>query len=85
VDDSTTAGVAGAGIFGFFCLFYIVLLVLVLAAKIFWIIMIIDVARREFPEQNTKLVWLLVVIFGSFIGALVYNFVGKPQGRLPAR
>ena len=52
---------------------------------IFWIVEVVDVARRVFPDQNTKLVWLLVVVLAHGIGALVYYFVGKNQGVLPGQ
>ena len=49
---------------------------------VFWIVEIVDVVRRDFNDDNTKIIWLLVVIFGHLIGALVYYFVGKNQGTL---
>ena len=70
-----------AGIFllyGFFAL-------LALASFVFWIVEIVDVARREFRDPNTKLLWLLVVIFAHGLGALVYYFAGRPQGWLPGQ
>ncbi|KPJ62604.1 hypothetical protein AMK68_04715 [candidate division KD3-62 bacterium DG_56] len=58
-----------------------------LAALAFWIWMIVDCARREFDDPNTKLVWLLVIILTwlviPLVGAIVYYFAGRPQGRLP--
>ncbi len=82
-DAAGAAGAAGAGLFGVFCFIWIILAAAIIAAKVFWIITIVDVARRKFPEENTKIVWLIVVIMGSFIGAIVYHVVGKPQGTLP--
>jgi len=59
-----------------------------LAALAFWIWMIVDCARREFDDGNTKLVWMLVIILTWFImplvGTIIYYFAGRPQGRLPA-
>ena len=63
--------------------FYIFFILLALASAVFWIVEIIDVARREFPQPNTKTLWLLVVVLGHGIGALVYYFAGKPSGWLP--
>ena len=54
-----------------------------IAATVFWVVEIIDVARREFTDQTTKLVWLLVVILLHLLGAIIYYFAGKPQGWLP--
>ena len=69
-------------IIGFFVLYGIFIL-LALASVVFWIIEIVDVARRQFPDQNAKTLWLLVVVLGHGIGALVYYFAGKPLGWLP--
>ncbi|MEO7714883.1 MAG: PLD nuclease N-terminal domain-containing protein [Capsulimonas sp.] len=57
---------------------------LALATTIFQIVEIVDVVRRDFNDDNMKIVWLLVIIFTHFIGALVYYFVGKSQGTLRA-
>lgn len=63
---------------------------LYLAALAFWIWMIVDCARREFDGSNTKLVWMLVIILASWVipipalGAIIYYFAGRAQGRLPA-
>ena len=62
----------------------IILAVLVgLVSTVFWIVELVDVLRREFPEPNTKLVWVVVILFTHALGALIYYFVGKEQGRLP--
>ena len=42
---------------------------------IFWIIMIVDAAKRKFAESNDKIVWILVLVLVGWIGALVYYFV----------
>jgi len=50
-----------------------------LAATIFWIIMLIDLVQRDFPanKENEKLLWILVVLLGNGIGAIIYYFVVK--------
>ena len=53
------------------------------AATVFWIVEIIDIARRRFENDTMKIVWLLVVCFSHVIGALVYFFVGRSMGTLP--
>lgn len=68
-----------AGIFLFWGFF----ILLGLASFVFWIVEIVDVARREFRDSNTKLLWLLVVILAHGLGALIYYFAGRPQGWLP--
>ena len=77
VHDPATALFAG------FAFIWVLVAILGLALTVFWIVEIVDVLRREFPDPTLKIVWLLVVIFLHGLGALVYYFVGKPQGRLP--
>ena len=72
----------GAIVGGFFAVWGLVL-VTGLAFTVFWIVEIIDVLRRDFVEPFNKIIWLLVVFFLHGLGALIYYFVGKPQGRLP--
>lgn len=67
---------------GFFLLYGFIIL-LSLVSFVFWVVEIVDVARREFKDSNTKLLWLLVVVLAQGLGALIYYFAGKPQGWLP--
>jgi hypothetical protein len=43
-----------------------------------WVWMIIDCATHE-PSGRDKIVWILVVILGSCIGALIYFLVRRPN------
>ncbi len=65
------------GLFGLFWLVWIILFGLFIGLFIFWIMMIVDVAKRKFPEQNQQLVWILVVVLASYLGAIIYYFVVK--------
>ena len=50
---------------------------------IFWIYMIVDCARRKFLNKTEKIIWIVVVVLGSWIGALVYLLVvrmNNPKG-----
>lgn len=75
----------GTGLVVGIILLYGFFILLALASFVFWVVEIIDVARREFPQPNTKTVWLLVVIFGHGLGAVIYYFAGKPAGWLPGQ
>jgi hypothetical protein len=46
---------------------------------ILWIWMIIDCATKEPSTGNNKIVWILVIIFTHWIGALIYLLVRRPQ------
>jgi hypothetical protein len=58
---------------------------LILSVAFLWIIpavlALIDIARNEFTGNN-KVIWILIVAFGSFIGPLLYFAVGRSQ-KLP--
>ena len=63
-------------IFGLVELF--VLLVVVLGAA-FWVWMIVDSATKESDEGNTRLVWVIIIVFSGCIGAAFYFFARRPQ------
>ncbi|NEV94933.1 PLDc_N domain-containing protein [Psychroflexus sp. YR1-1] len=39
---------------------------------------LIDIARSEFSGNN-KVVWVLIVLFTNFLGAVLYFFIGRKQ------
>ena len=59
------------------------ILAFVLLPTLFWVVMLVDVVRRRFADPTIKLIWVLVVIFTHFVGALVYYVVGRKQGVAP--
>ncbi len=44
-----------------------------------WVWMIVDCATREPDEGNDKLVWILVIVFTHWVGALIYLRVRRPE------
>ncbi len=48
---------------------------------ILWIWMIVDCATNEPSEGNDKVIWILVIIFTHWIGALIYLIVRRPTRR----
>lgn len=54
-------------------------LVFVIGGTVFWVIMIIECATKESSQGNTKLIWILIIVFTHWIGALIYYFVRRPQ------
>jgi len=66
---------------GFEILLVLLLLPFMLAAFVFWFWMLIDCAVKE-PSDTQKIVWVLIILFTHFVGALIYLFVRKiPRGR----
>ncbi len=51
-----------------------------LGAFIFWIWMLVHAITNKGLSDTEKIVWVLVIIFVHFIGALIYFFVGRPKG-----
>lgn len=51
-----------------------------LAILAFWIWMLIHAITNKGLTDTEKIVWVLVIIFVHFIGALIYFFVGRPKG-----
>lgn len=44
---------------------------------IFYIWMLVDCAKRKFKEENSKVVWILVIALAGLIGAIIYYFAVK--------
>lgn len=51
--------------------------ILFLATSLFWIWMVVDCALNPALTGTDKVVWILVIIFLHFIGALIYYLVGR--------
>ncbi|MVM31830.1 hypothetical protein GO755_17410 [Spirosoma sp. HMF4905] len=43
------------------------------------IIALVDIIRSEFKGTNDKLIWVIIVLFLNFLGALLYFFIGRNQ------
>jgi hypothetical protein len=72
--DSTPVFVGLLGIF-------LVLMIVVVASALFafWVWMLIDALRNKALTDNEKLVWVLVIVFLHFLGALIYFFVARSR------
>ena len=50
-----------------------------LLGTIFWIVEIVACVTKESSEGNTKIVWLLIILFTHFLGAALYYFIRRPE------
>ncbi|HLA43925.1 MAG TPA: PLDc N-terminal domain-containing protein [Aggregatilineales bacterium] len=66
------------GVTWFFSLLIFVPIILLLTT-IFWVWMIVDCAVNEPPNDNNKIVWILIIIFTHIIGAIIYFLIRRPQ------
>ena len=56
----------------------VILLVLALGF-VFWIWMLTEAATKEAADSQERLIWVLIVLLSSIIGAAIYFFVRRPQ------
>lgn len=56
-----------------------ILIVLSLLLTALWVWMLVDCLVNEPSEGNQKLVWVIVIIFTNWLGALIYLFFRRPQ------
>ena len=68
-------GGAAAGVFGagFLC----VLVLFGIGSFIVWLYALIDAIKNPRLSDQQRLIWVLVIVFTHFIGALIYLIVGK--------
>lgn len=76
------AGVAAAGIGIAMILFWLLFFGV---GFVIWLWALIDVIRRQFPNQNDKTLWLIVVILLYWIGGIVYLIAGRKKGTIPGK
>ena len=60
-------------------IFIIPLFLIGLGLFAFWVWMLVDCLTNQGLPGTEKLVWVLVIVFTHFLGALIYLFVGRPK------
>ena len=55
----------------------ILLICLMIYPIMFWFRMFLDCIDRDFKKDVDKLIWMLIIIFGSFLGAILYYYYVK--------
>lgn len=82
-DLSNEAGAAAAGAMGLgLVIFFIIMAIIGLVAFIFWIWSIIDCVKRDFPGDNEKILWLVIIIILGVLGSLIYLIAGRKKGTI---
>ena len=56
----------------------LIIAILVLGSVIVWIWSLIDLLRAP-TTSDTKILWLLVIVFLGIIGSLLYIFIQRPK------
>lgn len=52
-------------------------LMLIIYPIVFWIRMLIDCINRDFNKENDKIIWILVILLGNMLGAILYYYCVK--------
>ncbi len=69
--------------FGAFGVLWLLMFAFIIAVMVLWVWMLVDVGRRQFTDDNTRLMWVLIIVLAGWIGAIIYYFVGRKQGHMP--
>lgn len=46
---------------------------------ILWVYRLVDLLTSNFSKSNTKLIWIITIIFLPFIGSILYLSIGRKQ------
>ena len=46
---------------------------------VFYAFVLIDCAKNESDEGNTKVVWILIIIFTAPLGGIIYYLIRRPD------
>jgi hypothetical protein len=65
--------------FDIFAGFGAILSLLGILAFVFWIWMLVDCIQNQHHQGTEKVVWVLVIVFLHFLGALIYFFIGREK------
>ena len=72
-------GFIGLGILELFLVLFLAPLALLTFAL--WIWMLVHAITNDGLTDIEKLIWVIVILFTHFIGAVIYFFVGRPKRR----
>ena len=73
--------------FGLTEILVIAAVILVVFLTVYWIRAVLDCAQNESPEDNDKIIWILIILLLGWLGAALYNRIRRPQrigGQNPA-
>ena len=68
-----------AGFAVFMILLMLLLFAVGIALLVFWVMMIVDCAKRKNLSDNERVVWILVLVFLQALCALIYYFAVKKK------
>jgi len=46
---------------------------------VFYVFVLVDCAKNEPDEGNSKIVWILIIIFTAPLGGIIYYLIRRPE------
>jgi prolipoprotein diacylglyceryltransferase len=71
------AATAIGGVFFVMIFIWLIAMAVGVFSLIVWILMIVDVAKRDFKKEGDQIMWILIIVLTGIIGALIYYFIVK--------
>lgn len=82
--DAAAAAAAGTAAVGLGIGMLVFWLIVGGLSLVLFIWALIDVIRREFPNQNDKILWIILILLIGGLGPILYLLIGRKKGTLPA-
>lgn len=57
----------------------IVMILVLLSAMALWVIALVDCALHERGTSTDRIFWVLIILLGSFVGAIIYLRIRRPR------
>lgn len=83
-NDAAATAVATTAAVGFAAVWVIFWVIAGLLGFALFLWALIDCIRRQFPNQNDKILWLVLIILLGWIGPILYLIIGRKKGTVPA-
>lgn len=77
---TATAATAAVGIAAAWVIFWVVFGVI---GFVLFLWALIDCIRRQFPNPNDKVLWLVLIILIGWLGPILYLIIGRKKGTIP--
>jgi O-antigen ligase len=61
---------------------YLLVFVFLVLVFIFWLVMLLDVVKKDFKKSDDKIMWVLILLFANWIGAVIYYAIVFREERL---
>lgn len=82
--DSAATAAAGTAAVGLFAGMAIFWFIFGIGGFILFLWALIDVIKRQFPNQNDKILWIVLIIVIGWLGPILYLAMGRKKGTMPA-